>query len=411
MMNPWPVIRAALIRHRFSAVAFVLLVAAGVALAVAILSQERALRSGSARAADRFALIVAPPGSRTDALFTGVFLRPGASQLLSPALTAKLLNDSRAAFVSPLAFGDSHRGAPVVGVLAELVEHLSGGLAQGRVFKTRQEAVVGAVSPLQVGEKFKPMHGVHHGSQTDEGDGGDDDPDKHHLEITVVGRMKPTGSPWDRALLVPVELVWQLHLRPTGHAPDSQQLGPPFDPQWTPGIPAAVMHTDKLATAYQLRGAYTGAESMAFFPAEALLQLYAIMGDVRQLMSLLAVVTQALVLLAIIASVFILFRLLAPQFTTLRALGAPRRYVFAVAWGFTALLIGVGVMAGLAGGYGLSFAISAWLSRSSGIALQPSLGASELLVSLAIFCIGLALAALPAWRMQRLSLASAIKGE
>ncbi|NBS96357.1 MAG: ABC transporter permease, partial [Betaproteobacteria bacterium] len=49
-MNPWPVIRAALLRYRFSALAFVLLVAAGVALAVAILSQERALRSGSARA-------------------------------------------------------------------------------------------------------------------------------------------------------------------------------------------------------------------------------------------------------------------------------------------------------------------------------------------------------------------------
>lgn len=142
-MNPWPVIRAALMRYRVSALAFILLVAAGVALTVAILSQERALRSGSARAADRFALIVAPPGSRTDALFTGVFLRPGASQLLSPTLTAKLLNDPRAAFVSPLAFGDSHRGAPVVGVVSALVEHLSAGLAQGRVFNTWEEAVVG----------------------------------------------------------------------------------------------------------------------------------------------------------------------------------------------------------------------------------------------------------------------------
>jgi putative ABC transport system permease protein len=72
MMNPWPVIRAALTRYRFSALAFVLLVAAGISLSVAILSQERALRSGSARAADRFDMIVAPRGSRTDALLTGV---------------------------------------------------------------------------------------------------------------------------------------------------------------------------------------------------------------------------------------------------------------------------------------------------------------------------------------------------
>jgi putative ABC transport system permease protein len=163
--------------------------------------------------------------------------------------------------------------------------------------------------------------------------------------------------------------------------------------------------------AYQLRAAYTGAESMAFFPAEALLQLYDILGDVRQLMSLLAVVTQALVLLAIVASVFILFRLLVPQFTTLRALGAPRRYLFAVAWGFTASLVGAGVLVGLVCGYGLSFAISAWLSRSSGVALEPSLGASELQISLAILATGLALAALPAWRIQRENLASALKKE
>ncbi len=407
-MNPWPVIRAALVRYRFSALAFVLLVAAGVALAVAILSQERALRSGSARAADRFALIVAPPGSRTDALFTGVFLRPGSSQLLSPALTAQLLNDQRAAFVSPLAFGDSHRGAPVVGVIAALAEHLSGGLAQGRVFTTRQEAVVGAASALRVGDRFRPAHGVQYGGRQH---GGDDDLDAHDVEVTVVGRMKPTGSPWDRAVLVPVELVWSLHQRPNGHAPQSLQVGPPFEAQFTPGIPAAVVHTDKLAAAYQLRGAYTGRESMAFFPAEALLQLYEILGDMRRLMSVLAVVTQALVLLAIIASVFILFRLLAPQFVTLRALGAPRRYVFAIAWGFTALLVGAGVLAGMAGGYALSFAISAWLARSTGVALQPSLGLAELLVALAIFGVGLVLATLPAWRMQRGSLAAAMKGE
>lgn len=407
-MNPWPLIRAALARYRYSAMAFVLLVAAGVTLAVAILSQERALRNGSTRAADRFTLLVAPPGSRTDALFTGVFLRPGSSQLLSPTLTASLLNDKRAAFVSPLAFGDSHRGAPVVGAIAPLVEHLSEGLAEGRVFASPREAVVGATSPLKPGDSFKPAHGVHHGGMEH---GGDDELDAHDVLITVVGRMKPTGSPWDRAIVVPIELVWSLHHLPTGHAPGSAQLGAPFDPAFTPGIPAAVVHTPKIAAAYQLRSAYTGKESMAFFPAEALLQLYAILGDMRQLMSLLAVVTQALVLLAIVSSVFILFRLLAPQFATLRALGAPRRYVFAIAWGFTALLVGIGVLAGLAGGWALSFAISSWLAHSTGVSLQPSLGASELLVALAIFGVGLVLAALPAWRMQRAPLTAALKGE
>lgn len=415
-MNPWPFIRAALARYRFSALAFVLLVAAGVTLSVAIVSQERALRTGSARAADKFDLIVAPPGSRTDALLAGVYLRPGSSQLLAPAFSAALLNDTRASFVSPLAFGDSHRGMPVVGVTAALVDHLSAGdsasagesgsLAEGRGFATRGEAVVGSASRLKVGERFHPAHGVHHKGDAH---GGDDALDAHEAQLTVVGRMRPTGSPWDRAVLVPVEFVWETHRLSGGHAPGSTRLGPPFDAAHVPGIPAAVVRTANLAEAYKLRRAFTGPESMAFFPAEALLQLYALLGDVRQLMNLLSIVTQALVLLSIIASVFVLFRLLMPQFVTLRALGAPRRYVFAIAWGFTAVLIGLGVLLGMAGGYALSFGISSWLAHLTGVSLQPRLGESEVLLAIGFLVIGLMLAALPAWRLQRLPLARALK--
>ena len=405
-MNPLPLIRAALMRHRFSALAFVFLVAAGVSLSVAVVSQERALRQGSTLAADRFDLIVAPPGSRTDALLSGVFLRPSSSQLLTPALSAALLNDSRAVSVSPLAFGDSVGGAPVVGVTAALVEHLSGGLAAGRLFAAPDEAVVGAGSSLQLGDKFQPTHGIHLGGVKSS---SIDLLDAHEVSITVVGRMKPTGSPWDRAVTIPVEQVWLLHHLPTGHGPAAQHLGPPFDAAYTPGIPMAVLQVSDLASAYKLRSAYNNKESMAFFPAEILLQLYQLVGDIRQLMSLLALITQALLLLSIMASVLILFRLLLPQFVTLRAIGAPRSYLFGFAWGFTSLLVGLGVLLGLAGGYALSFGISAWLSQQTGVSLQPALGAHELLIALAILVVGLLLASLPAWHLQRLSLASAIK--
>ena len=369
-MNPWPVIAACLRRYRWTAAAFTLLVAAGVSLAVALISQERALRAGSARAADRFDLIVAAPGSQTDALLTSVFLRPGAPRLLSPEVTARLLNDPRAAFVAPLAFGDSHGGAPIVGTIAALVTRLSDGLAEGRVFASRTEAVVGAASPLTLGASFRPTHG-----RAEQGDEADDH--EHGVTFTVVGRMKPTGSPWDRAVVVPVETVWAAHALPDGHAKGADAIGPPFEPERTPGIPAAILRPDSVAAAYRLRSAYATTESMAFFPAEALRSLYAVLGDMRRLMSLLAIVTQALVLLAVTASVLILFRLLAPQFVTLRALGAPRRYIFAVAWGFAACLVFAGTALGLAGGYALSLGVSAWLARETGIALAPSLGAAE----------------------------------
>jgi putative ABC transport system permease protein len=298
-----------------------------------------------------------------------------------------------------------------VGVTAPLVEHLSNGLAEGRLFVSRQEAVVGSASPLTVGQKFRPAHGVHtqHEPEDDDHDvDGHAHPDTHDTVLTVVGRMMPTGSPWDRAVTIPVELVWEAHGLPSGHPEGSTEIGAPFDPARTPGIPAAVVHAKTVASAYKLRQAYTTNDAMAFFPAEALIQLYSVVGDVRQLMSILAVITQALVLLAIVSSVVILLRLLMPQFVTLRALGAPRLYVFAASWGFMAALVLAGVAIGLLGGYALSFGISHWLSNRTGIALTPTLGETEALIGLAILSIGLVLALVPAARLQRRPLAKAI---
>jgi putative ABC transport system permease protein len=147
---------------------------------------------------------------------------------------------------------------------------------------------------------------------------------------------------------------------------------------------------------------------MAFFPAEALVRLYAVMGDLRRLMSVLAIVTQGLVMLAIVMGVLLLFRFLMPQFVTLRALGAPRLFISAVAWGFTATLMVSGVVLGLAGGYALSFAVSRWLAAETGVALSPTLASSEYLVALAILALGWTLAILPAYMVQRRPLATAM---
>jgi putative ABC transport system permease protein len=220
--------------------------------------------------------------------------------------------------------------------------------------------------------------------------------------------MKPTGSPWDNAILVPVELVWQLHSLPDGHEKGSELIGPPFDPARTPGIPAAVVRPTTIAAAYQLRNAYRTNDAMAFFPAEALTRLYSIMGDMRHLMSLLTMVTQALVLMANMIGVLLLFRFLVPQFVTLRALGAPRLFIAAVAWGFTATLILAGVLLGLGGGYVLSFAVSRWLAAETGVALSPTLGSSEYLIVFGILAIGWILALLPAYVVQRCPLATAL---
>jgi len=398
-MNPWPIIFASLWRFRFTVLAFVFLIVAGTALSVAITMQERALKTGSASAAEKFDVVVGPVGSRTDALLTSVYLQPGSSRLLSPERTAELLNDERAEFVSPLAFGDSVRGQPIVGVTAELPEHLSGGaMLEGRIFTERFEAVVGIDVDLRVGETFTPSHGVHAAADQMEADG-------HDVEFEVVGRMTRTGSPWDRALVVPVEAVWGVHGLQTG----GETIGGPYTAENAAGIPAAVLKAVSVADAYRFRQEYNTDETMAFFPAEVLIQLYQTLGDVRQVMTLMALVTQGLVMLSVVASVLILFRLFMPQFVTLRAIGAPRLYIFLVAWGFVAILFTAGIVLGIGAGYLVALVLSKIIEAQIGIALTPLLGRPELILALSLWALGLAIAVLPALRLQRQSLAAALK--
>ena len=405
MMNPLPLSLAMARRHAGISAVFVVLIALAVGIGAAITAQERAIRSGGAQAADGFDLIVAAPASEVDLLLRVGFLPPGSVELIVGEPLRALMAEPRATFVAPIGFGDSLNGDPVVGTIAALVNHLSGGdLGEGRVFQTPGEAVVGWDSPLRVGDTFRAAHG--HGAEAEL------DGTEHGEALTVVGRMRPTGSPWDRAVVVPIEFTWTAHNLGNGHGADwdGRTIGPPFDLETMPGIPAAVVAPESLAAAYGLRNAYRTAETMAFFPAEVLVQLYELLGDVRTVMSVLAIATEVLLIAAVLAGLLILMRLYRQRFAVLRALGASRLYVFAVAWTFGFGLIAAGAGLGLAVAAALSGTVSAWLAAASGIALSSSIGWTEVTLALGLAAAGALLALLPAALLYRRPVVEALRG-
>lgn len=404
MINPFPLVWAIMRRHIVVSVTFVLLIALAVGIGAAITAQERALRSGSARASDKFDLIVGAPGSQIDLLLRVVFLQQGAVELLSGEPERKLLSEERADFVAPIGFGDSYAGHPVVGTIPALVMRLSGDrLAEGRNFETPNEAVIGFDSDLAVGDVFHATHGLEEAE-------GEDHEHEHQQSITVVGRMAPTGTPWDRALLTPIELTWMVHELGNGHgnAP-VEKVGPPFDLASVPGIPAAVVKPKTVAAAYGLRSEYRTTETTAFFPAEVLVQLYELIGDVRIVMSGLAIATEVLLVAAILAGILMLMRLYRQRFAVLRALGASRTYVLAVAWTFSFGLIAVGSLLGLAVAGAMVGVVSGIFSRASGIAMTTSIGWPEIWLALTLTAVGAILAILPAALLYRRPVVEALR--
>ncbi|MBL9058529.1 MAG: FtsX-like permease family protein [Mangrovicoccus sp.] len=391
-LRPWPLIRDLARRAAGTSAIFVGLIAVSVALGTGLLVVERGLRSGSARAADRFDLIVAAPGSEVTLLLAAVYLQPSDVPLLTGAQFAEVAATPRVEMAAPIAFGDSIQGAPVVGTIAAFVTHLSGDLAEGRNFAAEGEAVVGALSPLRPGDVVEPAHGF----------GPAADAHAHAgAAYRVVGRMRPTGSPWDRAVLVPVETVWETHGLANGHAPDAEagaghRIGPPFDPAHFPGTPAILVRAKTLMANYNLKSEFTRPDMMAFFPGTVLAVLQARLGDLRAAMSALVGVTQVLVTVAVLAALLILLRLFARGFALLRALGAPARFVFAVAWGHAAAMILAGTLAGLALGFAAAGLIAAVVTRRTDVAIAVAPGWPELHFVAGFLSVTLLLALAPA---------------
>lgn len=386
---PWALVRALLWRFRWPNVMFVLLIAVSTGMSIGLTAQERGLRVGTARAAEKFDLVVTAPGSELTMMMASVFLQPTAVPLLDGHTYNAVANHKQVEIAAPIAFGDSYAGAPVVGTTTQFVTYLSDDQITGRLFENVEEAVIGAAVPLQIGDHFTPSHGV--GDAADSG--------AHEgFHIKVVGQFPRTGSPWDKAILVPVESVWEAHGMANGHRFDEgARIGPPFEADLFPGTPAILVRAKELWANYALRAEFTKqGESMGFFPGSVLADLYRVMGDVRQVMSVMSIVTQVLVAASVLLGLFILSRLFQKQLAMLRAVGAPRRFVMAVVWIYAITLLGAGTVLGLGFGWGTAHVLSHIVTARTDILVTASVHWSEIHLALGFLAITSVLSLIPA---------------
>lgn len=396
-MNPIPMILADLRGLRWIGVVIVALVAIAVAVGIALGAQERAFRHASAAAADDFPLVVGAAGSPTSLVLSTVYLRLEALPLLRGEVLRRAQTDDRIAAVAPIAFGDVVRGHPVVGTTADFATRW-GRLAttEGRMFVEEGEAVVGAAARIAVGETFSPSHG-RAGSHARPGEADPEEKTHVHgaVHYTVVGRMAPTGGPWDRAVIVPVESVWETHGLGNGHRADGR-IGAPFDAEGLPGLPALVVKPKSFASAYQLRAEYRAEGLGALFPAEVLVDLYAVIGDVGRILMVASAIDDGLVFLAVTALLVTVGGLRRRRYALLRALGASRVFVLSTVWGSSALLTAIGCLLGLGLGRAAAGIVSHLLTTETGLAVPVRLEAPDFVWVGFVFLAGSLFALVPA---------------
>lgn len=411
-------ILADLVRNRIGVAILVLLAAAAAALGVTVTLQERALRLGSARAAAPFDLVIGAPGSETQLVLSSVFLQPAPLPLVAPEVLASLRADPRVEAAVPVGFGDFIESNPIIGTTSDAIA-MFGGLSEGTGFDHFGDAVAGAQVARAIGSTFRPFHG-------NAGEAGE----VHaHMEYRITGKLAPTGTPWDRAILVPIQAVWDVHAdyhndeaeeehdhdHDHDHDHEGKAASRPVDETKltasdNPGVPAIVVKPKSIGDAYNLRLEYRANErTMAVFPAEVLTRLYGTLGDARRVLALVAAGAQALVGAAILMVIATHVLQRRRQIGALRAFGAPRMAVLSIVWLETFILLAAGLVAGFAVGYGAALFLSRRLGEASGIAMPVEFHASDLWMLLAFLAATAVATLLPAAIAYRQTPAQALR--
>ncbi len=263
----------------------------------------------------------------------------------------------------PIALGDSHQGYRVMGTNADYFEYFrfAGGraleIASGRWFEGVFDAVLGSEVARALGYAIGDPIIIAHGAGKVSFIAHDDKP------FTVVGILKPTGTPVDQTIHVPLEGIEAIHI-------DWKNGAPLPGRSISPERALAMDLTPRTITAFLVGlnsriAAFGVQRQINQYPKEPLL---AIMPGValQELWDLIGVAEKALLAVSALAVVVGLSGMLVALMTSLnerrremailRSVGARPLHVFALILGESALLTLAGVVLGVGLLYGFLLA-------------------------------------------------------
>ncbi|CAH1659096.1 Putative ABC transport system permease protein [Hyphomicrobiales bacterium] len=405
-------IAADLRRMWLATIILVSLIAVAAALVLALHIGERALVQAANHAAARFDIVVGAPGSEVDLTLSSLLLRREPLIGMHPQVVEQLLADKRATAVAPLVFGERFRGMPIIGTTAAFAT--DGGripLAAGRIFMAPGEAVVGARSPVGPNELVTL-------SPDDRRRG----PGVKGLNsYTIVGRLNWTGTPWDRAIFVPLESFWQKRdVRPW--SPDEDIIGeaPPRLVMTTAGeggarigalasptalqpwtrplrnVGAVALRAKSAADVESLKESYSSDVAMAIVPKNEIEALRGTFANLQAALNIIALGGLASVAVAIVLVAISHLDHRRGQISAYRALGVSRASVFGLVWTQLFTIVAFGLILGVVLGYVAALLLGDFFTLSTALVLPVSLKMADapLLVGLALG--GAVLAAIPA---------------
>lgn len=323
-----------------------------------------------------FDAVLGARGSKLQLVLNAVFHLEVSPGNIPWSLYDSIRADPSVSLAIPYALGDNYYGFRIVGTIPDLFEKLSvdaGGPFDaengGRFFDpARREAVVGSYAAqrtrLKVGDTINPFHGLSF------------DPKNQHSEkYVVVGVLKPTNSPADRVIWIPIEGVYRM----SGHVLRGD------DTEYTPeaGKPIAQEHKEVSAVMLKFASPQAGfaldyrinrqgkIATLAYPVGAVMSELFNRIGWITKVLQLVAYLVLFVAVCSVTASIYNTMNERRRDFAILRSLGARRRFIFSVIVIESTVISAIGSIAALAVYTAILASTRMILRTQTGVLLDP----------------------------------------
>ncbi len=405
-MSLWKIVLKNIAQRKLSSTLTASSIGLGVAVVVAVLALRAESREGFSQSAFGYELVVGARGSALQLVLNTVYHMDVSPGNVPYARYRELAEHKGVALAIPVSVGDSVRGARIVGTtdaFFDAFEYQPGRKfeIEGRRFKFDParlekalegkevdgafEAVLGSSaasrSGLKIGDTFQASHGVAESAET------------HAEKWTVVGILKPTGTPSDRAIFINLDSFYEIK----GHRQSSE-------------ISAVIVKTRSGGAQLQLQyDLNQRPDCMAVVPAQVMIEFFDKFDWVPMMLLAVSVLVVAMAGVSIFVAIYNSMSERRRAIAIMRALGARRTTVLSIVLLESGALCLFGGLGGIALGHVLTAVAGAVLSANSGVAISgAAFRAQEIEVLAGVIVLGALAGLLPALKAYRTDIADGL---
>ncbi len=360
-MTLWLIVFRSLRQHALSTLitAFSISLAGGLLMSVwTVKDQARATFTGINGGFDA---VLGARGSKLQLVLNSIFhLEASPGNVTAPDYL-DIKKNPNVALAIPIAVGDNYKGYRLVGTIPEMFEKVE--YAPGRHYEvepgghlfdpTRREAVAGSFVAqkmgLKVGDTFHPYHGLIFNER-----------DQHAETYVVVGILKPSNTPSDRVIWIPLEGIQKMK----GH-----------DPKAATDVSAELVKLKgEGAVGFRMDMMYNKQGNRLTFAwpiASTIAELFDKIGWFDKVLQIVAYLVALVATASILASIYNSMNERRREIAILRALGARRHTIFSAILLESAAISTLGMAVGFVVYLGIMSAAAKIIRTQTGIVLDP----------------------------------------